>query len=179
MATKITNSPVRGSLRVIEQLWNDGLVRLARCLLDSSPAPVLVVTPLHDHPPASILRRLEHEYALRAELDAAWAACPLEVRHEGGRVALVLEDPGGWTLNRMIGSPLPVDGFLRVAIPLPAAVGQAHAHGLIHKDLKPANILVNRASGGVWLTGFGIATRLPHERQAPAPPPRIAGTLAY
>jgi PAS domain S-box-containing protein len=179
MATKITNSPVRGSLRVIEQLWNDGLVRLARCLLDSSPAPVLVVTPLHDHPPASILRRLEHEYALRAELDAAWAACPLEVRHEGGRVALVLEDPGGWTLDRMIGSPLPVDGFLRLAIPLTAAVGQAHAHGLIHKDLKPANILVNRASGGVWLTGFGIATRLPHERQAPAPPPRIAGTLAY
>ena len=45
--------------------------------------------------------------------------------------------------------------------------------------IKPANILVNRASGEARLTGFGIASRLPRERQAPAPPESIAGTLAY
>jgi serine/threonine protein kinase len=54
-----------------------------------------------------------------------------------------------------------------------------HERGLVHKDIKPANILVDPASGGVWLTGFGIASRLPRERQAPAPPEVIAGTLAY
>ena len=54
-----------------------------------------------------------------------------------------------------------------------------HQRGLIHKDIKPANILVNTASGEVRLTGFGIASRLPRERQAPAPPEFIAGTLAY
>src|SRR5229473_37685 len=68
---------------------------------------------------------------------------------------------------------------LFVAMPLTAAVGQVHARGLIHKDLKPANILVDTASGGVWLTGFGIASRLPREHQLPAPPEVIAGTLAY
>jgi hypothetical protein len=45
--------------------------------------------------------------------------------------------------------------------------------------LKPANILVDCATGDVWLTGFGIASRLPRERQAPEPPEVIAGTLAY
>jgi PAS domain S-box-containing protein len=54
-----------------------------------------------------------------------------------------------------------------------------HRRGLVHKDIKPANILVNRTSGEVKLTGFGIASRLPRERQAPAPPETIAGTLAY
>jgi PAS domain S-box-containing protein len=179
MVTKITDSPTHRSLHVIEQLWEDGVVRLARSLLDGDPAPVLVVTPLHSHPPASLLQRLEHEYALRAELDKAWAARPLELRYEGGQVALLLEDPGGSTLDRMIGTPFSIDAFLRLAIPLTAAVGHAHARGLIHKDLKPANILVDRVSGGVRLTGFGIATRLLHERQAPAAPERIAGTLAY
>src|SRR5262249_36556692 len=53
-----------------------------------------------------------------------------------------------------------------------------HRHGLIHKDVKPANVLVDDASN-VWLTGFGIASRLPHECPAPAPPEVIVGTLAY
>ncbi len=53
-----------------------------------------------------------------------------------------------------------------------------HGQGLIHKDVKPANALVDEA-GHVWLTGFGIASRLPRERQAPVPPEIIAGTFAY
>ena len=138
-----------------------------------------LLTPVHDHPQAAIVKRLEHEYALRAELDPAWAVHPLELRYEGGRTLLVLEDPGGEPLERIIGTPFQIGAFLRLAIPLTAAIGQAHARGLIHKDLKPANILVDTTSGGVWLTGFGIASRLPRERQAPAPPEIIAGTLAY
>ena len=67
----------------------------------------------------------------------------------------------------------------RLAIPLAGALRHVHERGLIHKDIKPANVLVESASGGVWLTGFGIASRLPRERQAPAPPEVIAGTLAY
>src|SRR5262249_48929193 len=49
----------------------------------------------------------------------------------------------------------------------------------IHKDVKPANVLVHAASGRVWLTGFGIASELPRERQTPEPPQVIVGTLAY
>ena len=92
---------------------------------------------------------------------------------------LVLADPGGEPLERLLGRPLEVAAFLRIAVPLAAAVGRLHARGLIHKDLKPANILVDTASFSVWLTGFGIASRLPREHQVPAPPEFIAGTLAY
>jgi serine/threonine protein kinase len=69
--------------------------------------------------------------------------------------------------------------FLRFAVGLPAALGKLHQHGLIHKGIKPANILVDSASGAVRLTGFGIASRLPRERQSAELPEVIAGTLAY
>jgi serine/threonine protein kinase len=91
----------------------------------------------------------------------------------------VLEDPGGVPADRLLGRPPDVSHFLRIAIPLAGALRHVHERGLIHKDIKPANILMDTASGGVWLTGFGIASRLPRERQAPAPPEVIAGTLAY
>jgi hypothetical protein len=69
--------------------------------------------------------------------------------------------------------------FLRLAIGIAAAVGKAHRRGLVDKDLKPAHILVNCADSEVRLTGFGIASRLPRERQTLEPPETIAGTLAY
>ena len=58
-------------------------------------------------------------------------------------MTLVLEDPGGEPLDRLLGRPMDVSQFLRIAIPLAAALGQVHARGLIHKDIKPANILVD------------------------------------
>ena len=141
--------------------------------------PILLVACSDEYPSPRSLQRLENEHALRADLNAKWAARPVELVRREGRVTLVLEDPGGNPLERMLGPPMDVTQFLRIAVPLAAAVGRMHARGLIHKDLKPANILVDAASGGVRLTGFGIASRLPRERQAPRPPEEIAGTLAY
>jgi PAS domain S-box-containing protein len=140
-------------------------------------APILLVAA--EETSLGSIERLEHEYALKAELGADWAARPVALTRYKDRLTLVLEDPGGAPLDRLLGRPLDVSHFLRIAIPLAAALRQVHERGLIHKDIKPANILVDAASGGVWLTGFGIASRLPREHQAPAPPEVIAGTLAY
>jgi serine/threonine protein kinase len=60
---------------------------------------------------------------------------------------------------------------------LPRSVNSTDA--LIHKDIKSAKVLVDPKTGHVWLTGFGIASRLPRERQSPDPPEFITGTLAY
>ena len=140
-------------------------------------APILLVAA--EETSLGCVERLEHEYALKAELDANWAARPVALTYHNHRRTLVLEDPGGAPLDRLLGRPLDVSHFLRIAIPLAGALRQVHGRGLIHKDIKPANILVDTVSGRVWLTGFGIASRLPREHQAAAPPELIAGTLAY
>src|SRR6266576_1006991 len=139
--------------------------------------PILLV--VAEETSSGCVERLEHEYALKSELDAEWAARPVALTQDNGRMTLVFEDPGGTPLDRLLGRPLDVSHFLRIAIPLAGALRHVHERGLIHKDIKPANILVDSASSGVWLTGFGIASRLPRERHAPAPPEVIAGTLAY
>src|SRR6266436_2951639 len=149
---------------------------------DDNSSPVLVVALTAEQPSPQGLRRLEHEYSLAVKLDPAWAAKPLALTRHEGRTILILTDPGGKPLDLVLerdhGQPLDLTRVLRIAIGLATALGQVHRQGLIHKDIKPRNALVDDA-GNVWLTGFGIASQLPHECQAPAPPEIIAGTLAY
>ena len=164
---------------VFETLREDEEFVLDRGQRDGDLSAILVVAPVSEHPVPEVLERLEHEYALRDELDSDWAARPLTLAHREDRTVLILEDPGGEPLDRLLGQPMEISWFLRFAVGLAAALGRLHQQGLIHKDIKPANILVNSATGAVWLTGFGIASRLPRERQSPEPPEIIAGTLAY
>src|SRR5262249_37268609 len=171
------------SAYLFETLREDGEFLLhrgqQRSRIDGVLPPILVVEPVGEHPAPGSLRRLEHEYALRAELAPGWAVRPLALAQHQGRTMLVLEDPGGEPLDRLLGQPMEVGRCLRLAIDIALALSKVHQRGLIHKDLKPANMLVHRATGRVWLMGFGIASRLPRERQPPEPPAFIAGTLAY
>src|SRR5262245_42915895 len=164
---------------VFTPLWEDGEFVLSRDVRDGERSPLLVLASTSAQPTPGSLQLLEHSYALREELDPAWAVRPVELVRSQGRSMLLLEDPGGEVLAQLVGQPWEVSQFLRVAIGLTSALGQLHARGLIHKDLKPAHILVNVETCQVWLTGFGLASRLPRERQAPDPPDVIAGTLAY
>jgi serine/threonine protein kinase len=120
----------------------------------------------------------EHEYALAGDLDPAWAARPLSIERRDGRTMILLEDAGGDPLEGMLGRPIELPRFLQIAIALAVALREVHRRGLVHKDIRPANVLVDAALR-VRLTGFGIASRVPRERQPPAPPETIEGTFAY
>jgi serine/threonine protein kinase len=135
--------------------------------------------PAAERPPPAVLDRLAHEYGLKDALDGSSAVRPLQLVRDAGRAVLALEDSGGEPLERLLGSPIELGIYLRLAIGIAVALGNVHRRGLVHKDLKPAHILVNCIDGGVRLTGFGIASRLPRERQTPGLPELIAGTLAY
>jgi hypothetical protein len=164
---------------VPEILWEDGELVLSRRVSDGEALPLLVAMPSSAQPSAETLARLQHAYALQEELDPAWAARPLRLEPRHGRLTLLSEDPGGEPLLKLMGRSWAIAPFLRLAIGIATALAQVHQRGLIHKDIKPANVLVNSVTGQVWLMGFGIASRLPRERQAPVPPEVIAGTLAY
>ena len=146
---------------------------------EGAAASVLAVIPGSDPPAPNRLDRLRHEYELKDALESGWAARPVELVQTEGRPILLLEDPGGEFLEGLLRQPMAVGPFLRIGLGLARTVTQLHQRGLIHKDIKPAHILVDQASGAAWLTGFGIATSFPRERQTPEPPEILAGTLAY
>jgi PAS domain S-box-containing protein len=146
---------------------------------DGAWRSILTVRLAEEHPRPASLDRLIHEYDLKEELNGPWAVRPLELGREAGRTMLVLEDPGGEPLEPLLCAPMEVRDFLHLAINISATLSKVHRRGLVHKDIKPANIVVDRTTGEARLTGFGIASRLPRERQTPEPPESIAGTLAY
>src|SRR5246500_1615808 len=165
------------SRSVLETLWTGQEFVLSRLMRDDGP--VLVLATASEQPTAETLRRLEHAYSLREALDPSWAVRPLELVHYDGRPALLLGDPGGQLLERLLGQPMELPRFLRIAISVAVALGSLHAQGIIHRDVKPANILVDLTTLKAWLCGFQSASRLPRQRQASEPLEEIAGTLAY
>jgi len=160
---------VQLSQYVLEALREDEEFVLYRGAHSNQPdsASVLLLAPASTHPVLETLKKIDHEYSLRDELDSAWAVRSLALSQQRGQMMLVLEDPGGETLDRSLSGPMEITQFLRLAFGLATALGGLHKRELIHKDVKPANVLVNPATGQVRLMGFGIASRLLRERQTP------------
>ena len=171
-----------GEHRVLQPLWDDGerlYCKTWRNNAEGVQQVLIAVLAATEHPASTTYSRLAHEFALKDYLDGAWAARPLELVRSHGRTLLLLKSQSTGTLNSLLGAPLELGTFLRLAPAIAHAVGRLHERGLVHKDIKPANILLDPVTEQIWLTGFGIASRLPRERQAPGSPETIAGTLAY
>jgi len=176
-----SSEPIDLSAYVRETLREDGELALSRgrhATRHGEPS-ILLLTPIATRPSPATVAKLGREYALAADFEPAWAVVPRALVDDDGRPALVLDDPGGEPLDRLVDAPMEPGSALRIAVGLAHALSELHGLGLIHKDVKPANALVDRAMGEARLMGFGIASRLPRQRQAPEPPEIIAGTLAY
>src|SRR5579871_3877914 len=166
----------------VEVLWRDSgriFCKLWRKDVDRERHAFIPITAGAGHPTQESISHLAREHELKSYLDAHWALLPLELVRERGQTLLLVDYAGGEPLDRFVRQPMDIGQFLRVAVALSSAIGQLHGRGLIHKDIKPSNVLVDVTSGLVRLTGFGVASRLPRERQPLEPPEFIAGTLPY
>jgi hypothetical protein len=107
-----------GGVSSLQVLWEDGERVFCRgeSRANGHRGAVLVVLPAAEHPTPAAVDRLAREYELKDELDGAWAVRPLELVRERGRTMLVLEDTGSEPLHRLLGPPLEVRSFLRLAI---------------------------------------------------------------
>jgi len=145
-----------------EVLHEDGEALLLRCVRHEDGREVIAWLLPEEAPARRRAQRLQHELAvlqhLAAQGDGRAAPHPLGLERDGAGVALVLEDPGGVALEQLIGSQaLPIDMAIDLALALVGALARVHAAGVLHRDLRPAHVLVDLARGQAALVGFAAA----------------------
>jgi len=155
----------------------DTLVFRARRKEDDRPVVLKVLRRDHTDPRAP--GRLYHEYEIAGALDASVVVKPCALDTFEGQPALILEDFGGRSLANLLDGPLPLERFFPLALRITAALAELHRHGIIHKDIKPQNLLYNPDTDEIKITDFGIASRAPRESQTLTHAGLIEGTLAY
>ena len=135
----MNSSALPGTVReddALEILWEDSERAFCKLARDDARGERYAFIPvLSDADPApEIINRLAREYELKDYLDGAWALRPLEFVRERGMAMLVVEYSGGEPLDRLIGRPMEIERFLRLATTLCVALGRVHKRGLIHRS---------------------------------------------
>ncbi|WP_428266227.1 ATP-binding protein [Haliangium sp.] len=133
-----------------------------------------------ERPPPDAVARLRREYAMGALIEGPGVIRYLGVENQGESVVLISEDFGAVDLRTQLPSIRgDVATFLGLALQLADGVSSIHDHNLIHKDIKPANIVVNPETQQVKIIDFGLASEIVRERQGPTGPARMEGSIAY
>ena len=122
--------------------------------------------------------RLQREARALAALNHPNIVTIHEVGDADGVPFIVLEwIDGGSLADRSGGRPESIDAFLKVALPVADALGAAHARGIVHRDVKPGNVLIT-SDGRVKLADFGLARIADADRDATRTA-AVLGTVAY
>jgi PAS domain S-box-containing protein len=158
-----------------------GLCRGVRVQPSSQPLRALIRYSKRDEPGIQDRVRLRKEYEISKDLDVEGVLKPLELVTGGARVALIYEDFKGVPLSTLIGSEkFELDRFLHRAIRLSEILGSIHGRGIIHKDIKPQNILVGGVDSVLKLTGFAFSSPFSgRNAEEGSAAETLEGTLAY
>jgi serine/threonine-protein kinase len=141
------------------------------------PVAIKVMSPQYVSDPA-FLSRFEREARLAASLGHSGVVAVYDQGRDGDLVFLVMELVDGGTLRDLLreqGS-LSVPVTMSIMEPLLAALGAAHAAGLVHRDVKPENVLIS-AQGSVKIADFGLVRAVSSQTMATGDV--ILGTVAY
>ncbi len=150
-----------------------------RGIRQSDEQPVIIKILKSEFPTLEQITRLKNEYKITQHLHVESIVKSYSLETYQNRLALILEDFGGNSVSQMISNQLDLTAFLNIGIQLASAVNSLHQNRIIHKDIKPSNIIINQATGIVKLTDFSIASRLSKETPQINSANLVEGTVAY
>ena len=132
------------------------------------------------YPTPTEIARLQHEYEITKNLNLSGIIKPITLLTEARNPILIFEDIGGISLKQYLNDrSLELGEYLKIAIQLAQTLGELHQRRIIHKDIKPSNIIFNPDTFEVKLTDFAIASQLTRETPTISHPNLLEGSLAY
>lgn len=151
-----------------------------RGIRNSDSQRVIIKRLKSETPELKEIESLQNEYEISGNLDCPRIIKAYSLEADGNSYALILEDFGGQSLAEYLSvHPLSLEEFFTVGIHLAETLNQLHQIPIIHKDIKPSNIIINPNTQEVKLTDFNIAIRAPFEYPTLQNPNLMAGTFAY
>lgn len=171
--------PVISGYTLLEQLYLGTRTAVYRGLHVEQQRSVVIKVLRREYPSFSELVQFRNQYAITKSLAVAGIVHPLSLEPLGNSYALVMEDMAGISLGQYAQQPLELLEILAIALQLAEILHELHQHRVIHKDIKPANILIQPESKRVKLIDFSLASLLPKETQEIQNPNVLEGTLAY
>ena len=168
--------------QTLDPLYSGTRTLVYRAFRTNDKQPVAIKVLRNEYPRFSELVQFRNQYTIAKNLNLPGIIKTYSLEPYQNSYALVMEDFGGIPLNEWMeqGKTAPtLSEFLQVAIDLSHTLDILYRHRIIHKDIKPANILINPHTKQVKLIDFSIASLLPRETQTLMNPNVLEGTLGY
>jgi len=151
-----------------------------RAVRESDRSPAIIKILNTEYPTIEQITRLRHEYKISSDLKLEGIVKPHSLEKYKNSFALILEDCGGQSLrHHLAGKSIKIQKFLPLAIQVAQTLGEVHQNQIIHKDIKPSNIIISPDFEQVKITDFSMATRLSREVHQNSNTTVLEGTLAY
>ncbi|WP_260446923.1 protein kinase domain-containing protein [Nostoc sp. 2RC] len=172
--------------RITEQIYSGSKTLVYRGIREQDQKSVVLKLMRSEYPTFAEIAQFRNQYIITKNLDIPGIIKPYSLDNYRNSYILVMEDFGGISLQKwrleakdQKENKISVDEFFDIAIKIASILEGLHRDRIIHKDIKPANILINPTTGEIKIIDFSIATLLPRESQCLINPNVLEGTLAY
>ncbi len=142
--------------------------------------PVIIKLMGNEYPNFNELVQFRNQYAIAKNLDIPGIVKPYSLLRYNNGYALIMEDIGAISLAQYQRQfSVSIEQFWEISLQIVEILHHLHQNYIIHKDIKPANILIHPETKQVKLIDFSISSLLPKETQSLQTPNVLEGTLAY
>ncbi|MEM9928037.1 MAG: serine/threonine-protein kinase PknK, partial [Cyanobacteria bacterium P01_D01_bin.50] len=164
-----------------EELYNGSRTLVYRAIREDDRFPVVIKVLKNPYPNFNELVQFRNQYTIVKNLNIPGIIPVYSLEPYQNSYALVMEDIQGVSLSEyMLGeNTVSLEDILSIAVQISNILGHIHQNRVIHKDIKPANILIHPQTKEIKLIDFSIASLLPKETQEIKNPNVLEGTLAY
>lgn len=166
--------------RILAKIQEDANTIFCRCYREQDRKLVFVKLPKATPLTLKDIAKLKHEYRVTKEIDLKEVVKPEILVSYSSSIAIIFDEYRGESLENIIKSEIfSLKTFLKISIEIAKILEGLHRNKVIHKDIKPSNILIIPETEQVKLINFSISSLLSREYQTVSQPEFLEGTLEY